>query len=85
MTIGKKDQENDYIYNHIQKNKIPGNKLNQGGDRTVCWKLEDTDEGETKDYTGKLNDNVFMDWVTIKMSILSKEISDLIQSLLKYL
>ena len=39
----------------------------------------------SKGDTSKLNDNVFMDWITVKISILPKEISDLIQSLLKYL
>lgn len=32
------EKGNCYIYNSIQKNKIPGDKLNQGDERFVHWK-----------------------------------------------
>ena len=40
----KEKLEDNLIYNCIKKNKIPRNKLNQGGERPVLWKLQDTDE-----------------------------------------
>ena len=36
--------EDNLIYNCIKKNKIPRNKLNQGGERLVLWKLYDTNK-----------------------------------------
>ena len=35
MTIRKRKQENNPIYNCVKKNKIPRNKLNQGGERPI--------------------------------------------------
>ena len=45
-TINKLSEklEDNLIYNCIKKNKIPRNKFNQGGERLVLWKLQDTDE-----------------------------------------
>ena len=36
------------VYNCIKKNKIPRNKFNQGGERTVHWKLLNIDERNWK-------------------------------------
>ena len=38
MDSSKRKQENDPIYSHIKKSKIPRNKFNQEGERPVLWK-----------------------------------------------
>ena len=40
----------DPIHNQIKKNKIPRNKLNQGGERPRLWKLGEMDEQSWKRY-----------------------------------
>ena len=37
--LSDRNRENYSIYNFTQKNKISGNKFNQGGERPVLWKL----------------------------------------------
>ena len=57
-------------------NKILRNKFDQAGERSVHWKLHDSDEGNWRD-TNKWKD-ILCSWVrginTVKMSILHKTI-----------
>ena len=36
----KRKYENNSIYSDVQKNKIPRDKFNHGGERVVYWKLK---------------------------------------------
>ena len=36
--LWEKKATSNLIYNHIKNNKIPRNKLNQGGERPIPWK-----------------------------------------------
>ena len=41
---------------------MPMNKLNQGGEGPVCWKLQDIDEGNFR-WSKKWKDNpMLLDW-----------------------
>ena len=42
--IWKRNKENNPTYNNINNNKIFRTKSNQGGERSVHWKLKDIDE-----------------------------------------
>lgn len=35
----KKENKKQFLYNNIQKNQMPWNKLNQVGERLVHWKI----------------------------------------------
>ena len=68
----QKEKESNPIYNCIKKNKIPGNKVNQGGERPAHWKLEDIEK-----HTNKWKDSLFSRNGTInsvKTSMLPKAV-----------
>lgn len=47
-TICKVSKESNPIHNSIKKNKILGNKFNQGNERSVFWKIQDSVEKKLK-------------------------------------
>ena len=53
---------------HIKKKKNPRNKLNQGGEKPICWKLYKTLIKEMERYP------MLLDWKNIKMAIIPKAV-----------
>ena len=48
----KRVKQNNPIWNHIEKqNKIYRNKPDQGGERLICWPLQNTDKGSWRWFT----------------------------------
>ena len=39
MNYRKRKQENNAVQNYIENKKIPGKKLNQGGETPILWQL----------------------------------------------
>ena len=70
---------------YIKKSKIPRNKLNQGDDRHILWKLGDTEEGT---WSIQINGKIFcvkMEHILLlKCLYYSKQPTNLMQSLSKY-
>ena len=85
-TIRKRNKENNPICNHIKKNKIPGNKSNQGGKRPILRNYK-TLIKETEDDTNKWTD-IPCSWIgrinIVKMTYNLRQSIDSIQSLSKY-
>ena len=73
----QKEKESNPIYKCIKKNKIPGNKLNQGDKRSISSENYKTLMKEIKDDTKKWK-NSPCSWIgrinIVKLSILPKAI-----------
>ena len=86
MNFWKRKWENKHIFNHIKKNKIPRNKLNQGvkdlysENYKILMKEIEADIKKWKDipcsWIGRIN--------IVKISIYPKQSTDLMQSQSKY-
>ena len=76
MNNPKKKLRKQFCLQHIEKNKILRNKLNQGSKRCVHWKPQKFAK-RTKDDISK-HEDILCPWIgrfnIIKMSVLSKEI-----------
>ena len=85
MKYKKEEQGKNPIYYSNKKNKVPRNKLNQGGKRPAPGKLQNTEETE-KD-TNKwqhMPRSWFGELTLLKCLYYPKQLIDSVQSLLKY-